>query len=41
MNGKIKKDNMSKEARANLVSFFSLLLKIDRRINPQNYKKLR
>jgi len=28
----------SDEARYNLLSFFSLLLKIDRRVNPQRYK---
>jgi hypothetical protein len=38
MKKEIKEDKMSKEARDNLVGFFSLLLKIDKRLNPQNYK---
>jgi len=36
-----KKQNNKKgldEARDNLLGFFSLLLKIDRRVNPQKYK---
>jgi hypothetical protein len=32
-------DAEASEAANNLVGFFSLLLKVDRRINPQRYKK--
>lgn len=31
--------DMDFEAKQNLVGFFDLLLKIDQRINPQNYQK--
>ena len=34
----LKKEEMNFEAKQNLLGFFSLLLKIDRRINPQNYE---
>jgi len=33
-----KNDKEEEETRNNLVGFFSLLLKIDMRINPQSYK---
>lgn len=36
-NGKQIKDNF--ESRQNLLGFFNLLLEIDKRNNPQNYKK--
>jgi len=34
-------DEMDFEARSNLVGFFDLLLKIDRRINPERYENNR
>ena len=38
-NAEKKQNNKEKEeARNNLLGFFNLLLKIDRRINPQRYK---
>jgi len=38
-NAKKKQNNKEgEEARNNLLGFFSLLLKVDRRINPQRYK---
>lgn len=37
MKEKIKKKEAS-EAAYNLLGFFDLLLKIDRRVNPQRYK---
>jgi len=37
-NAEKKQNNKEEEARNNLLGFFSLLLKIDRRINPQRYK---
>ena len=39
-NAEKKRDNEieSEEARNSLLNFFNLLLKIDRRVNPQRYK---
>jgi len=34
-----EKKQLSFEAKQNLLGFFSLLLKIDMRNNPQNYKR--
>jgi hypothetical protein len=31
--------NWTWEERENIVGFFALLLKVDKRMNPQNYKK--
>jgi hypothetical protein len=31
-------ENMDFEAKQNLLGFFSLLLKIDKRLNPKNYE---
>lgn len=36
-----KKPEMTPEAKRNLVGFFDLLLKIDQRVNPQNYENNR
>ena len=33
------KDNADWEAQQNLLGFFSLLLEVDRRVNPHLYKK--
>lgn len=35
----IEKDRKYWEARQNLFEFFSLLLEVDKRVNPQFYKK--
>ena len=35
----LEKDDWSFEAEHNAVGFFDLLLKIDRRINPDNHKE--
>ena len=34
-----KLDNLPLEDIRNLVGFFALLLKVDKRVNPENYKK--
>jgi len=34
-----KREELDFEAQENLLGFFSLLLKVDRRINPNFYKK--
>lgn len=40
MNNRVnEKTNLNFEAKQNLVGFFNLLLKIDKRINPNLYKK--
>jgi len=34
----LKTDSLTFEDKQNLIGFFSLLLQVDKRINPQNYK---
>jgi len=34
----LKIDRLTFEDKQNLIGFFSLLLQVDKRINPQNYK---
>lgn len=34
----LKIDHLSFEDEQNLIGFFSILLRVDKRVNPQNYK---
>lgn len=34
----LKIDDLSFEDKQNLIGFFSILLRVDKRVNPQNYK---